>query len=144
VVLADEAWRSWREARLALRFAEDAALCTGPWLHGGPLVRWDDLGGYAALADHVSPEAISDVPDVRALDRLAAGRGGRLIIGTLHAVCMTDSIRTAGAAMHLHHSSVGARLQRAEEELGFCARTAAGRGRLALALTLRHLRDHPA
>jgi hypothetical protein len=39
VVLADEAWRSWREARLALRFAEDAALCTGPWLHGGPLVR---------------------------------------------------------------------------------------------------------
>ena len=108
------------------------------------MAHWDDLGGYTTLAEHVPPAVISDVPDVGALDRLAAARGGHLIVATLHAVCVTDSIRTASAAMHLHHRSVAARLQRAEEELGFCARTAAGRGRLALALTVRHLRDHPA
>ncbi len=143
-VRADEAWRSWRGARLAARFADGAALPGGPWLHGGALVHWDDLGGYTTLAEHVPPAVISDVPDVGALDRLAAARGGHLIVATLHAVCVTDSIRLAAGAMHLHHSSVAARLLRAEDELGFSVRSAAGRGRLALALTLRHLRDHPA
>ena len=108
------------------------------------MVDWDDLGGYLALAEHVPPEAIAEIPDVRALDRLVGSRGGRLIVATLHAVCTTDSIRHAGSALQLHHSSVAARLDRAEEELGFSVRTAAGRTRLALALTLRHLRDHPA
>jgi hypothetical protein len=140
---ADEAWRSWDAARLAVRFADDTALTDGPWLHGGAVVDWDDLGGYPALAEHVPPTVIAGIPDVRALDRLAGTRGGHLIIATLHAVCMTDSIRHAGNALHLHHSSVAARLDRAEEELGFSARTASGRTRLALALTLRHLRDHP-
>jgi DNA-binding PucR family transcriptional regulator len=42
--------------------------------------------------------------------------------------------------MHLHHSSVVARLERAEEELGFSVRSPNGRTRLAFALTLRHLR----
>jgi hypothetical protein len=145
LVRADEAWRSWRGARLAVRFAaDDAALSGGPWLHGGSVVRWDDLGGVTALAEHVPPASISEIPDVRALDRLAAARGGPLIVATLQAVCMTDSIRNAGTAMHLHHSSVAARLMRAEDELGFSVRTAAGRSRLALALTLRHLREHPA
>ena len=143
-VRADEAWRSWDRAQLAARFADDAALAGGPWLHGGAVVDWDDLGGYLALAEHVPPEAIAEIPDVRALDRLVGSRGGRLIVATLHAVCTTDSIRHAGSALQLHHSSVAARLDRAEEELGFSVRTAAGRTRLALALTLRHLRDHPA
>ena len=115
-----------RGARLAARFADGAALPGGPWLHGGGVVCWDDLGGYLALAEHVPPELIPGIPDVRALDRLAAGRGGNLIVATLHAVCTTDSIRHAGNAMHLHHSSVAARLTRAEDELGFSVRRRPG------------------
>jgi len=41
----------------------------------------------------------------------------------------------------MHHSSVAARLARAEQVLGFPVRTAPGRNRLLLALALRHLRD---
>jgi hypothetical protein len=145
LVRADDAWQSWHGAQLAVRFADAAAAAgTGLWLHGGSVAHFDDLGGFAALAEHVPVESISQIADVRALDRLAAGRSGSLIIATLHAVCLTDSIRSAGNAMHLHHSSVAARLVRAEDELGFSVRTAGGRTRLALALTLRHLRDHPA
>ena len=62
------------------------------------------------------------------------------VIATLHAICVYDSIRHAATAMHLHHSSVVARLERAEDELGFPVRSPGGRTRLVLALTLRHLR----
>ena len=135
---ADEAWRSWRRARVAVRFADGAA--DGAWVLGGPVVDWNDLGGFAVLTEHVPVEEIARIPDVQALDRLAAGRSGSTVIATLHAVCINDSIRHAAVAMHLHHSSVTARLERAESELGFCVRTPSGRIRLALALTLRHLR----
>lgn len=136
----DEAWRSWQRARVAVRFADAASAAGGAGLHSGPVVGWDDLGAFALLAEHVPGEAIAEVPDVQALDRLAASRSGAVVIATLHAVCVNDSIRHAAAAMHLHHSSVVARLDRAEGELGFSVRTPDGRMRLALALTLRHLR----
>jgi hypothetical protein len=137
---ADEAWRSWQRAQVALRFADAAAAADGAWLLGGPVVDWTDLGGFAVLTEHVPVEEIGEIPDVQALDRLAAGRSGPIVIATLHAVCINDSIRHAAVAMHLHHSSVTARLERAESELGFGVRTPSGRIRLALALTLRHLR----
>ena len=73
----------------------------------------------------------------RVRDRRPAARG---VIATLHAICVHDSIRHAATAMHLHHSSVVARLERAEDELGFSVRSPGGRTRLVLALTLRHLR----
>jgi DNA-binding PucR family transcriptional regulator len=92
------------------------------------------------LAEHVPADAIAAVPDVQALDRLAAPRGGPDVIATLHAICVHDSIRHAATAMHLHHSSVVARLERAEDELGFSVRSPGRRTRLVLALTLRHLR----
>ena len=134
---ADEAWRSWRRARVAVRFAD--ATASDVRLHGAA-VDWDGLGGFALLAEHVPAGAIAAVPDVQALDRLAAPRSGPDVIATLHAICVHDSIRHAATAMHLHHSSVVARLERAEDELGFSVRSPGGRTRLVLALTLRHLR----
>jgi len=136
---ADEAWRSWRRARVAVRFADAAASTENVWLHG-PVVDWDSLGGFAVLAEHVPGAEIAAVPDVQALDRLAAARSGPDVIATLHAICVNDSIRHTATAMHLHHSSVVARLERAEDELGFSVRSPGGRTRVALALTLRHLR----
>jgi hypothetical protein len=41
----------------------------------------------------------------------------------------------------MHHSSVGQRLDHAEAVLGFPLRTALGRNRLSIALTLRRLRQ---
>ncbi|MEQ3549540.1 helix-turn-helix domain-containing protein [Pseudonocardia nematodicida] len=142
VTRADEVWRSWQRARVALRFAIDPPAVPGArWLHGGSRVHWDDLGGFAALAEHVPPEAIAEVPDVRALDRVVRRRGGHLTLATLHTVCVTESVRLAAKAMHLHHSTVASRLGRAEADLGFGVRSGAGRSRLAVALTLRQLRE---
>lgn len=138
---ADEAWRSWHGARLAVRFTVD-----GPAheRHGPPqahVVHWGDLGGLAALAEYVPTDAIAQIPDVTALDRLAAERTGAVTLVTLQAFCRTESLRLAATALHMHHSSVAARLTRAEDVLGFPIRTATGRSRLMLALALRHLRD---
>ena len=106
-------------------------------------MHWDDLGGYVALAEHVPPEVIADVADVRALDRLAAGRGGHLIVATLHAVCTTDSIRDRRTPCTCTTARSPPACSGPRTSWGFGAH-AAGRSRLALALTLRHLRDHPA
>jgi PucR C-terminal helix-turn-helix domain len=141
-VPAAEAWRSWHAARLAVRFADDG---NGPAASGSPpdtsVVFWDDLGGLTALAEYVPPDAVSEIPDVAALDRLAAERTGTVMLAALRALCETESIRVAARALHMHHSSVGQRLDHAEQVLGFSVRTALGRNRLAIALALRRLRE---
>ena len=141
LVRADEAWRSWHGARIAVRFTADAPALDPRGPHEPHVVRWDELGGLAALAEYVPTDAIAQIPDVGALDRLAAERTGAVTIAALQAVCRTESLRLAATALHMHHSSVAARLARAEQVLGFPVRTAPGRSRLLLALALRHLRD---
>ena len=141
-VPAGEAWRSWHAA--AWRSASPATRRRpsdrGSAQYPG-VVFWDDLGGFAALAEFVPSEAISEVPDVAALDRLAAERTGAMTLAALRALCETESIRLAARTLHMHHSSVGQRLDHAEGVLGFPVRTALGRNRLSLALTLRRLRE---
>jgi hypothetical protein len=134
-----EARRSWRAARLAARFAGGPS---APAAAGDPaIVYWDDLGGLAAIAEYVPRDAISEIPDVAALDRLAAERTGAMTLAVLRALCEAESIRLAARSLHMHHSSVGQRLDHAEQVLGFPVRASVGRHRLALALTLRRLRD---
>ncbi|MGW0520196.1 helix-turn-helix domain-containing protein [Crossiella sp. NPDC003009] len=135
-VAAIEARRSWRQARLAVRLA--GAL---PW--DPPVCRWEHLGALAAVAEGLRAEDIETIPDVRALDRLAAAPLGADLLLILSAVCAHESVRKAAAEVHRHHSSVAARLAHAEAELGFPVTTAAGRFRLHLAMVLRRLRDTP-
>lgn len=142
-VPASEAWRSWRGARIAARFADEATTPVARACAADPgVVFWDDLGGLAALAEYVPTDAISEIPDVVALDQLASERTGAVTLASLRAVCEAESIRVAARTLHMHHSSVAQRLDHAEQILGFPIRTALGRNRLALALTLRRLRDN--
>jgi hypothetical protein len=129
-VPAIEANRSWRAARTALRFTSA----------GEPVVWWERLGGLVALAglDHAH---LAEIPDVTALDRLAAEPHGGDTVAVLDALCATGSARKAAATLHRHHSTVPARLAHAESALGFPVDTPAGRFRLHLALVLRRLRD---
>ncbi|SDG58693.1 PucR C-terminal helix-turn-helix domain-containing protein [Lentzea fradiae] len=127
---AIDAAESWRAARAALRYTSD----------GEPVVRWEELGGLALLAG-TSPAEIAALPDVRALDRLA---GEPDMITALDALCATGSVRKAAAVLHRHHSTMTARLARAEAVLGFGLDEAPGRFRLRLALVLRRLRDNAA
>ncbi|MEU4253825.1 helix-turn-helix domain-containing protein [Amycolatopsis sp. NPDC026612] len=125
---AIEVARSWAAARTALRFTSAAE----------PLVRWDRLGGLAAFAGKLGPAELAELPDVRALDRLA----GEDTLAALDALCATGSARKAAAVLHRHHSTMPARLARAEAVLGFEVDSPAGRFRLHLALMLRRLRDN--
>ncbi|MFG1664680.1 helix-turn-helix domain-containing protein [Streptomyces sp. Y7] len=124
--------RSWSEARVALRFtAEGTAQDPGPGV-----VHAEELGGVALLADLVAPGA-EPPPDVQALE--AAAAAAPWLLGTLHAVASTVSLRAAAAEVNVHHSTLQERLAHAEQLLGWALRTPQGRFRLGLALAMRHL-----
>ncbi|MGW4214349.1 helix-turn-helix domain-containing protein [Lentzea sp. NPDC004789] len=127
---AIDAARSWQAARTALLYTSDSE----------PVVWWERLGGLGLLA-RIEHADIAQLDDVRALDRLAAEPD---VIATLDALCATGSVRKAAALLHRHHSTMPARLARAESVLGFELDSAAGRFRLQLALMLRRLRDNSA
>jgi hypothetical protein len=129
---AIEAARSWTAARTALRFTSAAE----------PVVWWERLGGLAALDGKLGPADLAGLADVRALDHLAAEPHGEDTLAALGALCATGSARKAAAVLHRHHSTMPARLARAEAVLGFAVDSPAGRFRLHLALMLRRLRDN--
>lgn len=115
---------SWAGARTALRF-------TGPQ---DPVMRWSDLGALALYAQ--LPEAtVAGLPDVQAMERL-----GEEAMAAVRALCLAGSVRGAATAMHLHHSSMAARIARAESVLGFSLADPSGRLRAHLALALVRLR----
>jgi hypothetical protein len=132
---------AWREARVALRY-------TLPSRHDHPpysteeavAVTYWQLGGFGAIAEWMPPDAISDVEDVQALDKLAADSGGAEMLHTLEVVAATESLRRAAVMLHLHHNSVAHRVARAEKVLGFSIAEPYSRSRLMLALVLRRLR----
>ncbi|MEU7862597.1 helix-turn-helix domain-containing protein [Nonomuraea sp. NPDC049141] len=115
---------SWAGARTALRF-------TGPH---DRVVRWTELGALALYAD-VPDAAIAELADVRSMERL--GGEGR---SAVRALCAEGSVRRAATVLHLHHSSMAARIARAESVLGFSLADSAGRLRAHLALALVRLR----
>ncbi|MET7334163.1 helix-turn-helix domain-containing protein [Nonomuraea sp. NPDC005650] len=115
---------SWAGARTALRF-------TGP---RDRVMRWSELGALALFADLPEP-AVAGLADVRAMERL-----GEEHLAAVRALCLAGSVRGAAATAHLHHSSMAARIARAESVLGFSLADPAGRLRAHLALALVRLR----
>src|SRR5262249_31018411 len=96
--------RAWREARAALRF-------TSPH---EPVIHHADLRRLALLTD-LPPELLSRSPDVVAIERVA---GNPHDLETLDVYCATGSLRRAADLLHLHHSSVGRRLDQIGKTLG--------------------------
>jgi hypothetical protein len=119
---------SWAGARTALRF-------TGPQ---DLVVRWTELGALALYAD-VPDAAIAELADVRSMERL----GGEAR-AAVRALCAEGSVRRSATVLHLHHSSMAARIARAESVLGFSLADSAGRLRAHLALALVRLRANGA
>ena len=106
-----DAWTSWRQARLALRFAVEGVPEESVVDHAA-------LGPVALLAE-IPVERLRTQPEVRALEQLADGKGGEQSIAALAAFCRAGSLRQAAAELHLHHSSVAARLAQVERALGW-------------------------
>ncbi|MCA1007086.1 LysR family transcriptional regulator [Rhodococcus hoagii] len=109
-VLPHLARQSWLQGKLALRFAEAGTVSA--------VVDHDQLGALALLAD-VPSDRLAANPDVVALAELAATDGGRLELEAVDALCRTGSLRQAAASLHMHHSTVAARITRAERKLGW-------------------------
>ncbi|HKS98110.1 MAG TPA: helix-turn-helix domain-containing protein [Rugosimonospora sp.] len=145
VVPATYAPRSWHTARIALRFTSTEQHGAAPpptdLLAAPALVRWPQLGALALLAEHIPSEAAGHNPDVAVIDALTRERGGPVTLATLQVLVATGSIRQAATRLHMHHSSVAARLARAQAAFGFPLDTPTGRLRLATALILGQLRD---
>jgi hypothetical protein len=118
-----EARTSWKQAKLALRFAtpDDA------------IIDHAELGSVALLGE-LPPERLRVQPDVAALDALPATD-----VAALEAFCGTGSLRKAAALLHLHHSSVADRLAHVENELGWRLDEPRDRFRARFALLARRL-----
>jgi PucR-like helix-turn-helix protein len=123
---------SWAAARTALRFTA-AGTDNDP---GPRVVHAEELGGLVLLAAAVGPGS-EPVDDVRALQAAAASAPWQL--ATLDAVATAGSVRTAAAALRVHHSTLQDRVLAAEHILGWNVREPQGRLRLQLALVLRRL-----
>ncbi|MFR9804118.1 helix-turn-helix domain-containing protein [Pseudonocardia sp. RS010] len=126
------------EADNAFRFSQPSPRDCGPYrIEEGVLVPAEGLSGYEALAAALTPEQISRIDDVQAVDQILM-LGGQEMLATLDAVAV-GSIRYAARALHVHHNSVRSRVAQAERLLGFELSDAYGRNRLFLALTLRRI-----
>ncbi|MFC4945560.1 helix-turn-helix domain-containing protein [Pseudonocardia sp. GCM10023141] len=123
--------RSWAQARLAVRFAVADGSADAVADH-------DALGSMVLLAE-LPPERLRAQPDVVALAALAATASGAPDVATLEAFCRTGSLRQAAALLHLHHSSVAARLAHVESALGWRLDEPDGRFRARFALLARRL-----
>nr|WP_155073244.1 helix-turn-helix domain-containing protein [Streptomyces taklimakanensis] len=133
-----DACASWRQARAALRF-------TAPGTPEEAVADHDELGPVALLAD-IPVTRLRGQADVRRLAELARGAGGgggqgADLLAALAAFCRTGSLRQAAAGLHLHHSSVAARLAHVEKGTGWRLRDPQDRFRAHLALYALRLID---
>lgn len=120
-VRADRLPESWDAATTALRLTDAAH----------PVVDAAELGALLLVARGFDPAAPPE--DVRALASL--GERSREV---LHALVKHESLRSASAALGMHHSTVQARHEALTRELGYDPRSALGRARyLASELLLR-------
>ncbi|MEI7054500.1 helix-turn-helix domain-containing protein [Nocardioides sp. CCNWLW239] len=128
---------AFEQARTAFRLAADV---------GGlapSVLRYEDLGALAVIAERISAEEAAAVGDVRRLDELLAAHPW--VVETLHAVLDQPSLRQSAAMLHLHHSTLQERLGWLSGQLGYSPTKGRGRQRAAVAVLLwrvAHGTDH--
>ena len=121
---------SWRQAHIALMFAATGA-------RNEAVVDYDGLGALAMIAE-VPTEVLQRDPDVMALTTLSDGD-----VDALEAFCRYGSLRQAATSLHMHHSSVAARLAHVESVLSWlCLDDPISRVRMTMALLARRVLAH--
>lgn len=126
---------SWTQARTALRFAcEDTDDDPGP-----RVVFAEEIESLAVLADAVDPA--TPPHDVRALESVA--KTAPWVLRSLVEFTEHGSLRSASAALFVHHSTLTERLTIIERQLGWSVRDSPGRFRTQLALAIRRVLLHP-
>ncbi|GAA1661724.1 helix-turn-helix domain-containing protein [Microbacterium lacus] len=123
-VRADQLPTSLRTAELAFRLTDDDT----------PVVDAESLGILLTAAAELL-EASPPPPDVTALAQLDDRQRD-----VLHALVGSESVRAAAASLHMHHSTMQARQQAFESQLGYDPRSPIGRTRYELARLVLRLR----
>ncbi|MBU3064243.1 helix-turn-helix domain-containing protein [Nocardia sp. NEAU-G5] len=122
---------SWEQARRALRFASST------W-HGRRVIAFDRLGSLDLLAD-LPVHRLLGTRDVVRVNEFAATEAGAAAVDTLEAFCVFGSLRRTATELHLHHSTVAARIAQVEAALGWDVDNAVDRFTATLVLTVRRI-----
>lgn len=122
---------SWEQARRALRFASST------W-HGRRVVAYERLGSLALLGE-LPVQRLLGTSDVLRVNAFAATEAGALAVDTLEAFCVFGSLRRTAAELHLHHSTVAARIAQVEAVMGWDVDEALDRFMATLALMVRRI-----
>jgi hypothetical protein len=101
---------------------------------GASLVRYEDLGACAALAERFTPPDAAAVPDVQNLDEALATHPW--VVDTLQAALDHTSLRQAASSLHVHHSTLQDRLAWVENRIDIGLGRPGGRQRAAVAVAL--------
>ncbi|MEU0542286.1 helix-turn-helix domain-containing protein [Nocardia sp. NPDC005978] len=122
---------SWEQARRALRFASST------W-HGRRVIAFERLGALELLAD-LPVQRLLGVADVTRVNEFAATEAGALAVDTLEAFCVFGTLRRTATELHLHHSTVAARIAQVEAVMGWDVDDALDRFTATLALFVRRM-----
>ncbi|MBX8692061.1 helix-turn-helix domain-containing protein [Mycobacterium sp. 20091114027_K0903767] len=102
---------SWHEAIRALRFASSTGF-------GRRVVAYERLSSLELLAD-LPIDRVRRNRDVARINEIASTPAGDLDVQTTEAFFVYGSLRRTAAEMHVHHSTVAARLARVQAAMGW-------------------------
>ncbi|MFD7845841.1 helix-turn-helix domain-containing protein [Nocardia sp. NPDC059764] len=122
---------SWEQARRALRFASST------W-HGRRVIAFERLGALELLAD-LPVQRLLGTADVTRINEFAATEAGALAVDTLEAFCVFGTLRRTATELHLHHSTVAARIAQVEAVMGWDVDDALDRFTATLVLFVRRM-----
>lgn len=122
---------SWKQARRALRFASS----TG---YGRRAVAYGRLSSLELLVELPLERLLND-RDVARINAIAASASGAQEVATLEAFSVFGSLRRTAAELHVHHSTVAARLAHLETEMGWDLEDSMDRFMATLVLMIRRM-----
>lgn len=102
---------SWEQAQRGLRFASSTHF-------GRRAVAYERLSVLELLADLPSEQVLRN-SDVVRINQLASTPAGALEVDTTEAFCVLGSLRRTATQLHLHHSTVAARIAHVESAMGW-------------------------
>lgn len=102
---------SWRQAQRGLRFASSTH-------YGRRAVAYERLSVLELLAD-LPLEQVLRHRDVARINAIASKPAGAHDVDTTEAFCVLGSLRRTATQLHLHHSTVAARIAHVESAMGW-------------------------
>lgn len=126
-----DAPRSWSQAQRALRFASSTGF-------GRRVIAYERLSLLEVLAD-IPPERVQEIDDVVRIGQIASTAAGAAEVDTLEALCQYGTFRRTATELHLHHSTVAARIGHVEQVMGWDLDDPIDRFLATFALMLRRI-----